>query len=189
MAEDTYSVLKKIGLDKFRVMGVSLGGMIVETIALKHPESVESLVLCSTTSRVEEENKELFETWKKLAEEKDLNSLMESFGENIYSPAFYEQYKDIIISSGDWASDLDYRNFITSIDAIMSFIVYGELENIKCPVSVLGAGKDRVLGTKATEDMIDKLGCVYYIYEDGYHGVYDEAADYRSRIKEFLDRN
>ena len=70
MAEDTYSVLKKIGLDKFSIMGVSLGGMITETISLKHPESVESLVLCSTTSRVEEENKELFETWKKLAEEK-----------------------------------------------------------------------------------------------------------------------
>ena len=70
MAEDTYSVLKKIGLDKFSIMGVSLGGMITETISLKHPESVESLVLCSTTSRVKEENKELFETWKKLAEEK-----------------------------------------------------------------------------------------------------------------------
>lgn len=74
------------------------------------------------------------------------------------------------------------------IDAIMNFDIYEQLEEISCPIFVLGAGKDKVLGEKAAKDIIEKLHCDYYIYEDSYNGVYDEAPDYRQRIKEFLDR-
>ena len=188
MAEDTYLALKMLGLDRVNFMGVSLGGMIVEILAIEHPEIAESIALCSTASRLTDDSKDLFKSWKKLAEEKDTNSLMVSFGENIYTPSIYEQYKDTIIASGQGASEIDYNNFIISADAIINFDIYDEIDQIKCPVFVLGAGKDKVLGVEASFDIIDKLNCEYFIYEDSGHGVYDEAPDYLERIKEFLEK-
>ena len=187
MADDTLRAFKELGIEHTHLMGVSMGGMVAQTIALKDADKVDSLILCSTTSNVKDMDQSALLNWKKLAEEKDLSSLMASFGEKVYSKDFYEKYKDIIIASGEGTSDLDYANFLTSLSAIRDFDVKDQLKNIKCPIFVLGAGEDRVVGVEASHDIVKETGCKYYIYEGYGHGVYDEAPDYLSRIDEFLD--
>ena len=188
MAKDTLKAFDLLRLTHVDLMGVSMGGMIAQTIALEKTEYIDSLILCSTSSNVKDLNHSTFETWKKLAEEKDVNALMDSFGEKVYSPDFYTKYKDIIIASGKDTTESDYHNFLTSLNAILSFDVYDQLEQIKCPVLVIGAGEDRVLGVQSSLDIVEKLNCQYFIYEGYGHGVYDEAADYLTHIKEFLDK-
>ena len=187
MADDTLKAFDLLGLEHVDLMGVSMGGMIAQTIALKKGDVVDSLILCSTTSNVRNLDQSVFERWKKLAKEEDLNGLMESFGENVYSPSFYAKYKDIIIASGQGTTGQDYSNFLASLAGISNFNVYDKLEQIKCPVLVLGAGEDKVVGVQSSLDIANKLNCEYFIYEGYGHGVYDEAPDYLSHIKEFLD--
>ena len=189
MAVDTKTAMEILGLDHVHLMGVSMGGMVAQTLTLLYPECVDSLILCSTTSRVFNTENSVIEKWKQLAEERDLSALVESFGEKVYTPSFYETYKDIILHSGDGASETDFRNFLRSIEAIEKFDVYEELEMITCPVFVLGAGEDQVVGVQASRDIAEKLGCEIYVYEGYGHGVYDEAPDYLSRIQSFLKEN
>jgi 3-oxoadipate enol-lactonase len=49
MAEDAAKVIKAAGCDQVHVIGVSMGGMIAQELALLHPELVKSLVLGCTT--------------------------------------------------------------------------------------------------------------------------------------------
>ena len=186
MAEDTIAALDKLVLGKVHLMGVSMGGMVAQAIALRAPERVSSLILCSTAMNTEHSDPEVFSKWKSLAEERNTGALMAAFGESVYTPSFYEQYKDIIIASGDGASKRDYKNFLISLEAIRHFDFRDEIRKITCPAYVLGAGEDRVLGTKAAYELAEALKCPYYIYEGYGHGVYDEAPDYLSRIISFL---
>lgn len=48
MADDVIAVLDAFGVDRAHVFGISLGGMIAQELALRHPERVDRLVLGCT---------------------------------------------------------------------------------------------------------------------------------------------
>jgi len=50
MSEDTAGVIKNLNLGRTSIIGISMGGMIAQELAIRHPELVDKLVLVSTTA-------------------------------------------------------------------------------------------------------------------------------------------
>jgi len=48
LATDTIKLMDKLNIDKAHILGISMGGMIAQEVALNYPERVNKLVLCST---------------------------------------------------------------------------------------------------------------------------------------------
>lgn len=186
MAGDTLAAFDALGLAHVHLMGVSMGGMAAQRIAIDAPERVDSLILCSTAMNLSHADREAFANWRTLAEERNPSALMEAFGESVYTPSFYAQYKEAIIASGEGATERDFENFLISADAVGAFDVSDEIQKIACPVLVMGAAEDCVLGVQASYDLIEALRCAHFIYEGYGHAVYDEAPDFLDHIAAFL---
>ncbi|MGD9957766.1 alpha/beta fold hydrolase [Nocardioides sp.] len=50
MGEDGLAILDQLGIEKAHVCGISMGGMIAQTLAVEHPERVQSLVSIMSTT-------------------------------------------------------------------------------------------------------------------------------------------
>ena len=50
LADDTVGLMDHLGLERAHILGVSLGGMVAQEVAINYPQRVDRLVLASTTA-------------------------------------------------------------------------------------------------------------------------------------------
>lgn len=190
IAEDTAEAMRALGIENACVFGASMGGMIAQYLALNHPELVRALALGSTSARVQSEMLTLGETWLRHAEAHDKEPLLRSTIENLYSETTKRLYGDAMLRMFDEVTDDDLDRFILQMRAIMGLDTYDRLTEIKCPVFVIGVEGDRVVTGEASHEMAQALGCELYMYGSEFgHCVFDEAPDYKERLKQFFDRH
>lgn len=187
MAEDISEAMDLLHIESAYIYGVSQGGMIAQVLAVRHSEKVKKLVLCSTMSRLTETMKMVAENWLDLAGRQDIVALNRNFFHVVYSPAFLESVKELLPFLEKVGSAEDCARFYILVNAILKFDIYEQLEQIKCPVLVIGDKNDRTIGIEGSYEIIDKLGCKNYIYNQYGHAVYDEAPDIKEKIIDFFE--
>jgi pimeloyl-ACP methyl ester carboxylesterase len=64
MAQDALAIVDDVGVGRFHVLGVSMGGAIAQQVALQAPDRVASLVLASTWGRTDAFLRAVLEGWR-----------------------------------------------------------------------------------------------------------------------------
>ncbi len=191
MAQDTAEAIRSLGLSKVALFGASQGGMIAMALAAEHPELVSKLVLGSSSAHVDAAHFELFARWIDLAKAGKARELNLAFGEALYPEAVFEGARELLLSQADTFNPADLRRFVILAESLRNFDVRADLARIACPVLVLGAKDDRVLGAEASREIFRHLperpGNGLYLYEEGFgHAAFDTAPDYKERLLRFL---
>ena len=186
MASDYIGAFDALGLKDISFYGISQGGMIALNIAILRPDLVRTMVLGSTASRISPYSRQIVSSWNELARAGDEDALITAFASKVYSKDFYERFKDIICSSSREISPDEFRRLVILTDKMEDFDVYDRLDEIKCPVLIMGGSDDAVLGVDASIEMQAKMGCEMFIFEGFGHAVYDETSDFRKKAKAFL---
>ena len=187
MADDTAKVFDVLGIEDAYVFGVSQGGMIAQCIAINHPKLVRKLALCSTVSKITEENSRIIEDWIKFAEEGDENALNKSICEAVYSDEFCKKFENFIMQIMIGATKDDINRFIILAKSCRDFNLCDKLSKIICPVFVVGTKKDKVFSADEFVFTAQQTKARLYIYDDFGHAVYDEAPDYLERVMKFFE--
>ena len=191
MAEDTAAAFKELGLGKADLFGASQGGMIAMDIAIGHPELVNKLILGSTAARVSDDGYKVIDKWAQLAKEGKTQDLYMDFAQAVYAPETFEQLRETLTQMAGTVTDEELAHFVVIAEGTKGFDVLDDLDRIECPVLLLGAEDDNVLGPEASREIAEKLeghpGFEMYMY-DGYgHAAYDMAPDYRERMQKFFE--
>lgn len=188
MAEDTAEALEIMGVKNACFFGASQGGMIAMTIAARHPGLVSYLAVASATSRLSALTSGKTGNWVALAEKENPEVLVREFIEEIYSPEFNSRYGSGIAAMYENIPAEALRRFSLLTDGCSSFDISAELKNIKCPVLALAGKNDRIVPYTDSEFIAEKTKGEVFIYEDGYHGIYDEAPDFKDRLLAFFNK-
>ena len=186
LAEDYAAVLRALNMKNAFVLGLSQGGMIAQTLAVTHPELVGKLFLGVTASRPNETMSEAVKTWIDLVRNDDLAALLRDIILRTYSEEYIQRHSRLFDTNVRLSIPTDKGRFIALAKACMSCDMYDRLDDICCPVCVVGAEKDRVVTAQASLDIAEKLGCPVYIYKNYGHAVYEEAKDFNRKALEFF---
>lgn len=190
MARDTAEAFRVLGLRDVCLFGASQGGMIALVLAIEYPELVGKMALGSTSAHVQSEQFRVLENWARLAKAHDRVGLYLAFGEEIYPPAVFEQYRDALVAAAESVTEEELRRFIILVEGTKDFNVVSELGRITCPVLAVGVFEDSVLDSDATMEIAENLDYRadfrLYMYIGYGHAAFDTAPDYRQRLLNFF---
>lgn len=186
LAADLAAVMDALGLSGAAVLGVSQGGMIAQYLAIDRPDLVSRLVLVVTVSRNNDTLKAAIGNWIGLAEQGDAKGLVADIVEKMYSEQYVKRYRWLMPLLTVLQAPRDVLRFVLLAKACLTCDTYEMLDQIKCPVLVIGGLCDRVVSGEASREIADRLGCEFYLYEKLGHAIYEEARDFNQRVYDFL---
>uniref|UniRef100_UPI00374FB7C0 alpha/beta fold hydrolase n=1 Tax=uncultured Scardovia sp. TaxID=655654 RepID=UPI00374FB7C0 len=131
--------------------------------------------------------------WIRLAERNALYPLAYDSLDRAYSERYVRRHKIWLKILAGLISMLsrnaDLPRFIIQAKAVENFNCTDKLSQITCPVLVIGAAGDKVLGVSGARALKEGIAdAEYYEYKDLGHAAYIEAKDFNYRILEFLKK-
>lgn len=142
LADDLVGLLDVLKVDHAHYVGLSMGGMIGMTAALKHPARFASLALCDTSSRVPPEAAPVWEGRIKAAKEQGMEPLVEPTLQRWFTEPFYTAQKAVMTRVGQMIRSTPVAGYIGCCHAIPKINLTDRLGAIRCPARVIVGDQD-----------------------------------------------
>ncbi|MGH7389573.1 MAG: alpha/beta fold hydrolase [Candidatus Rokuibacteriota bacterium] len=146
MADDTAGLMTALAIDRADVVGVSMGGMIAQELALRHPRRVRSLHLGCTLARSDSYMRALIEAWREVRRNLGREASLRAFGPWLFAPVTYQERPELIEMLYQNALANPYPQSLTGFlrqgDAIAAHDTLERLETVACPTLVSVAEDD-----------------------------------------------
>ena len=186
MAGDLAQAMDMLNITKADILGVYMGGMIAQYLAIDRPDLVRKLILVVTLAKNNDMVRSVIENWIQMAEQNEMKKLIADMAERIYSDTYLRRYRFLMPLLTFLQKTNDLKRFAILTKACLTCNSYDELNKIKCPVFVIGGRKDQIVSGRASEEIAEKLDCKLWMYDDLGHAAYDEAKDFNQRVYTFL---
>jgi 3-oxoadipate enol-lactonase len=185
MADDAAELLASLDIHRAHILGLSMGGMIAQHIALRHPEKVASLMLVCTScggSHVKPAD------WEVVTRTFDMKRRAElPHAERIradlplyMSQQFIDTNPDIIDEFVSLAVKYAAppHSWMRQGDAVIMHDTYDRLSEIKVPTLVIGGGNDRLQHVDNSTMLAERIPNAELMVMQGMdHYLFLEAAD------------
>ncbi|MEN6291347.1 MAG: alpha/beta hydrolase [Methanobacterium sp.] len=150
MAEDTVGLMDVLGIKKAHFMGGSMGACILQVIAAKYPERVNSMVLYLATPQFSDTLKNAMAPFLKPQKEEEGKN-------NQMHPLFMQKYPPTT------------ESLSRQLEANMEFDGRDLLDQIKAPTLIINATKDLFIPMESTEELAEGIPHAKVILVDGDH--------------------
>jgi len=188
MADDQAAVMGSLGIDRACLLGVSQGGMIAQSLAIRHPEKVGKLILAVTAPNANGTVQAVVSGWIDLALRGDHAALMADTAQRMYSDAYLRRNRKLLPLVARFTKPSSYERFLKNARAILRFDVRGELGKIRCPTLILAGREDHTVGGEAALELHRGIPeSDLYAYDGLGHGAFEEAKDFYDRVLAFCE--
>jgi len=142
LADDLFFLLKELKITSTHYCGLSMGGMIGQTFALKYPGVFKTLTLADTTSKYPAEAWPLWQDRIKIAETKGMEPLAQATLERWFTEAFRKSNPAAVDAIRQLIVTTPAAGYAGCCHAIPKINLTARLKEIKCPILVIVGADD-----------------------------------------------
>jgi 3-oxoadipate enol-lactonase len=157
LGEDALGLVDALGIEKVHFVGLSMGGMIGQYLALNHANRLQSLVLCDTAAILPKEAQPIWHERIQLAREKGLHSLLDETLERWFTPSFLAQNPPEVESIRQQFLATPMNGYVGCSEAIRGLNYLERLSEIKIPTLIMVGEKDPGAPVAAAKAMQQRI--------------------------------
>ena len=146
-----------LGIDGVHFVGLSMGGMIGQYIALNHGKRLRSLVLCDTAALIPPEAQPVWQERIDTARENGLTALVEDTLQRWFTPPYLEQNPPEVQLIHKLFLSTPLAGYIGCSEAIRSLDYLEPLAEIKIPTLIIVGRDDPGTPVEASQAMHKRI--------------------------------
>ncbi|PYN37698.1 MAG: alpha/beta hydrolase [Candidatus Rokuibacteriota bacterium] len=182
MAGDALGLMDALGVDSAHVIGVSMGGMIAQELALARPDRVRSLHLACTFARPDAYMLALNAAWREMRIGLGRESTLRTLGLWLFSPTTYAERPDFIeaLLQNSLANPYpqSLAGFLRQSAAVAAHDALERLPAIRCPTLVSVAEDDILVPSRFAREIAARVpGAELHLVPAAGHGFFLERPD------------
>lgn len=142
LADDLHGLLAALKVQRPHFVGLSMGGMIGMTYALKYPGVFRSLVLCDTTSRFAPEAAPLWADRIRIATTQGMEPLVEPTLKRWFTEGYLAQRPPVVEEVARMIRATPPIGYAGCCHAIPKIDTTARLREIRCPIQIIVGEQD-----------------------------------------------
>ncbi len=191
LAEDARALLHALGIARTHFIGLSMGGFIGQILALTHPEMLQGLVLCDTTSRVPPEARPMWDERIRVAQTQGMEPHVEPTIDRWFTAPFREQRADVVNPVRAIIRGTHPQGYIGCCHAIAALDLTDRLSAITVPTLIIVGEDDPATPVAASRTIHERIqGSELVILKSASHlSNLEQAEAFNRAITTFLGRH
>jgi pimeloyl-ACP methyl ester carboxylesterase len=192
MAEDTVGLMDALGIERAHVLGVSMGGMIAQELALGHPERVRSLQLHCTLGRPDRYLQAQIDVSRTQRRALDREQAMRAGYLWLFAPATFDERPEFVetILRNALANPhpMSLTGFLRQCDAVETHDALDRVHAIRAPTLISVAAQDILVPPRFSQALAERMpDATFRLIEGAGHGYFWERPDvFNQMCLEFL---
>jgi 3-oxoadipate enol-lactonase len=148
MADDVIGLLDRLGIDNANILGLSMGGMIAQEVAISYPQRVKKLILCSTFATRDLPAAGAHSSAAARRPNTDIrdmkfDALMTHMISSAYNVPFYRWLFLFLMKAA--SRSVDSRGIFDQANALSAYSTLERLHCIQSPTLVMTGAEDRLV--------------------------------------------
>lgn len=197
MADDYAGLMDALGIEQARVVGCSLGSVIAQQLALRHPQKVRSAILMCTWARQDHYGRTVWEHLMKCKASLSPADFMQYVQMLIFTKPYFdkeENWKALLegqAAAADDPSPQPVHAMHAQSAAALAHNTLDRLGEIRCPVLVIGGKNDIFTPRWMSEEVARGIpGADLHLYDDAGHAFHWECIeDFNPRTTAWLKQH
>jgi len=153
LVDDAIGILDGLDFDRVYWVGLSMGGMIGQGLALDHPDRIERLVLADTAAIIPDEAQPLWQERLDAVQSEGMPAVAESTLERWFTPRYLEQNPPEIDQIRQQILKTPVAGYIGCSEAIRRLNYIDQLAAIQTPTLIMVGADDPGTPVAASEAM------------------------------------
>ncbi len=189
LGEDALALLDALKVDQVHWVGLSMGGMIGQILALNHADRLKSLALCDTTAVVPPEAHEIWEERIRTARQEGMQALVEETLSRWFTQAYLAQNPPEVEEIRRIFLATPVAGYVGCSQAIRQLNVLDRLPQIKRPTLIMVGREDAGTPVADAQAMHQAIaGSKLIILDSAAHlSNIQQARDFNRELLAFLD--